>query len=232
MSSQPDPRAPAAAGSPRGKALETLLNLHHDVPFTAALLTYRVRDSDRDVPLLVHRMSREHVQHGLDYFIPASPDFRWVIDHRDEVLDWNSVPSFRETVTAREVLLEAGYTQGSSFAFHGTEGIIGTFHLNVSHTENLSAAELGALYDASVALEGVVRAANAAARAGLTDREVEVLHHLARGRSNQEIADELYVARRTVATHVESILAKLGVANRVQAVVTAIALGLVDADLA
>ena len=51
----------------------------------------------------------------------------------------------------------------------------------------------------------------------LTPREIEVLEHLAEGRSNREIAAELGINVRTVATHVRSILDKLHVANRTQA---------------
>ena len=51
----------------------------------------------------------------------------------------------------------------------------------------------------------------------LTPREIEVLEHLAEGRSNREIAAELGINVRTVATHVRSILDKLHLANRTQA---------------
>jgi DNA-binding NarL/FixJ family response regulator len=62
----------------------------------------------------------------------------------------------------------------------------------------------------------------------LTPRETEVFTLIARGRSNGEIGAELYLSEPTVKTHVTRIFAKLGVRDRVQAVVLAYEAGLVQ----
>jgi len=64
----------------------------------------------------------------------------------------------------------------------------------------------------------------------LTDREVEVIRLLAQGLSNEEIGERLFIAKRTVRTHVGNILGKLHLANRTQAALYALREGIVRLD--
>jgi DNA-binding NarL/FixJ family response regulator len=61
----------------------------------------------------------------------------------------------------------------------------------------------------------------------LTDREAEVLRFMAKGLSNSEIADTMYLSPTTIKSHVAGVLAKLGLRDRTQAVVFAYENGVV-----
>ncbi len=62
----------------------------------------------------------------------------------------------------------------------------------------------------------------------LTEREREVLQYVAAGLTNAEIAERMYISRSTVKFHVSSLLAKLNVATRAEAITVALKAGLVD----
>ena len=63
-------------------------------------------------------------------------------------------------------------------------------------------------------------------RIGISGRELEVLHLMATGRSNQEIADQLFISLPTVKSHTSNLFAKLDVRRRTEAVHKAKSLGL------
>ena len=64
----------------------------------------------------------------------------------------------------------------------------------------------------------------------LSDREIEVLTHMAGGRTNKEIAEEMFVSVNTVKTHASNIFSKLGVGRRVQAIQRAVELGIITQE--
>ncbi|MGA8256193.1 MAG: response regulator transcription factor [Nocardioides sp.] len=93
-------------------------------------------------------------------------------------------------------------------------------------------AEGGSLFAPSVTRRLIEEFASRSPRpsvdlSGLTEREQEVLRLVARGLSNTEIGAELFVSENTVKTHVARVLMKLGVRDRVQAVVLAYESGMV-----
>ena len=88
-----------------------------------------------------------------------------------------------------------------------------------------------ALLNPSIAAKLMQEVAEGGPRAAgetLTERELEVLRHLARGMSNKEIAGALVLSEKTVKTHVSNILGKLQVADRTQAALFAVREGLAD----
>jgi DNA-binding NarL/FixJ family response regulator len=62
----------------------------------------------------------------------------------------------------------------------------------------------------------------------LTDREIEVLSHLAHGNRNRDIAERLFISEETVKVHMKHIMEKLGASDRTQAVAIAIRRGIIQ----
>lgn len=65
----------------------------------------------------------------------------------------------------------------------------------------------------------------------LTEREKNVLYYLALGLKNDGIAKNLHISVHTVKAHLEAIYEKMGVENRVQAAIKAVAVGLIDIEV-
>ena len=62
----------------------------------------------------------------------------------------------------------------------------------------------------------------------LSEREHEVLHHMANGRSNKEIGQVLYISENTVKSHVKAVLTKLAAMGRTEAIAIATKRGLIQ----
>ena len=97
----------------------------------------------------------------------------------------------------------------------------------VLETAATAPARAEAVTDATSSEPAPTHDGDRAAAHGLTPREVEVLRLVARGRSNREIADELFISVLTVKRHVNQILAKLDQPSRTAAALYAVGHGLV-----
>jgi len=109
-----------------------------------------------------------------------------------------------------------------------------SYLLKTSSAENIAEA-IRATYSGQSILEPKVAAKvmtnmrkEAPLHDDLTERELEILLLIAQGKQNQDIADELFIALKTVKTHVSNVLSKLQVTDRTQAVIYAFKHGLVE----
>jgi DNA-binding CsgD family transcriptional regulator len=160
--------------------------------------------------------------------IQAMPEFsRQFADH-SRVWDWDDVPEFADSYSGAKVLRPEGFTNGFLMVLHDDAGeVVGLCQANMERSE-FSARSRRLVESVRPLFTKYVVRMRVKARAHLTPREEEILALLREGLSNTEISDRLYLSPRTVSTHVERVLRKLGVANRVAAAVHATELDLCD----
>lgn len=160
-------------------------------------------------------------------FVREDPHYPIVRALPDTTLFWSDIPRFDRSVLAREVLRPVGYREGTSVAV-GPEHARGAAVLHVSFDRPDLDPRIGPVVAAYARrCSEIVADQLMLEQWRLTPRELEVLRLVAQGLHNGEIADRLYVTRRTVATHVEHILEKAGASSRVAVAARATQLGLV-----
>jgi len=156
----------------------------------------------------------------LDGHLDAIPDeapapVRWLGDNQwERAADWFSV---RGVPYEHAVALSLGGPDARLEALRIAQ-LIGARALAARLREELRA-------DGATGIPRGPRRATMSSPLGLTQRQDEVLALLAEGLANAEIADRLFISLRTVENHVSAILAKLGVANREEAVAVAVEAG-------
>ena len=151
---------------------------------------------------------------------------------RDFLDEWRGLrPSLRGTrlketwdldplpATVRDFVVPLGFGGGVSVPLSTDSGAVcGGMHFSTESTEDITELAHDALCLIAPTLNNLVGALRPRCDGlPLSAREVEVLRLIARGKSNAEIANDLFIAQRTAATHVEHILLKLGAANRAHA---------------
>jgi NarL family two-component system response regulator LiaR len=143
--------------------------------------------------------------------------------------------AIRETCPAIQVIALTSFKEKELVEGAMEAGAIGYLLKNVSADELAKAireAHAGRPTLAPEAAQALIQATRRPPEIGfdLTDRELEVLALLVEGLNNPEIADRLVVSRSTVKFHVSSILSKLGVSSRTEAVSVALQQHLVQPD--
>lgn len=135
--------------------------------------------------------------------------------------------AFPEAYAARRWLKPLGFRNGVSLPIrHETVGEVGSVHIN-SYDEVISDRQLDLLNRFATYLSGEFATKVKRQHLNLSERELGIVRLIASGASNPEIADELFISRSTVRTHVENILRKFGAGTRVGIAVEAVRLGLV-----
>jgi DNA-binding CsgD family transcriptional regulator len=160
--------------------------------------------------------------------IQAKPEFARQFSDHSRVWDWEDVPEFAGSYSGTAVLRPEGFTNGFLMVLQdGVGDVVGMCQANMEQPE-FSARSRCMVETVRPLFTKYVTRRRAKARARLTPREQEILALLRMGLSNAEISDRLFLSPRTVSTHVERVLRKLGVANRVAAAVHATEVELVD----
>jgi two-component system, NarL family, response regulator LiaR len=137
----------------------------------------------------------------------------------------------REEMPDTEVVALTSVLEYASVTKAIKAGAIGYLLKNTEADELCTAIRAGAAGKVQLAPEAASSLINEvrapASPEALTERETEVLKLIARGKANKEIAGELFIDETTVKSHVHSILSKLNVRSRTQAVLYSVRLGLV-----
>ncbi|CAM2780589.1 LuxR family transcriptional regulator [Prescottella defluvii] len=215
-----------ASRSPVTVAYGLLSRWSTELGYAAAAITYRSR-GDRSHRVLANGGYTLPVA---QYLAREFVDDAQVFDHiriaSGRPVCWEDVPDFQRTTTVEDVLRPSGFREGSSVALGLERGeVTSVLHVSFARPEIDSAARAG-IEALAVQCRRIVADHGDREKFRLSRREHQILTLVAQGLSNAEIATELLVGRRTVATHLENIFSKTGTRSRVRLAVRATELGI------
>ncbi|MGC0362875.1 DNA-binding CsgD family transcriptional regulator [Rhodococcus sp. 27YEA15] len=195
--------------------------------YSAAAVTYRDPGSGRHRALASAGYSSRVLDYLLDDFV-SDRYFAVVREASGVPVFWQDVPRFAQAEMVTDVLRPSGYEEGTSVALgHSGRAVAGVLHMSFADPEVASHVR-DLVRTSGAACDRVVGDQLALERVHLSPRELQVLQLVARGAGNAEIAETLFVSRRTVATHLENIFVKTGTNSRVHAAVRAVEWGLIE----
>ncbi|MDH6283365.1 helix-turn-helix domain-containing protein [Prescottella agglutinans] len=197
-----------------------------ELGYVAAAITYR-RRGDR-----VHRVLANggYATPVADYLAGEFVDDTRTFDHiriaSGRPVCWEDVPGFERTPAVEAVLRPSGFREGSSVALGLERGqVTSVLHVSFARPQVDSTARAG-IEALAHQCRRIVTDQSDRESFRLSGREHQILALVAQGASNAEIAAELLITRRTVATHLENIFAKTGTRSRVRVAVRATELGI------
>jgi DNA-binding NarL/FixJ family response regulator len=139
--------------------------------------------------------------------------------------------TIRQSIPDTEVLVLTSVLEGSTVSRAIEAGAIGYLLKNARAKELCQAIKAAAAHQVQLSPQAAVLLVRQTKTPStifeLSKREKDVLELVAKGLSNKEVATKLQLAENTVKTHVSSILTKLGVQSRTQAILHAVRLGLI-----
>ncbi len=171
---------------------------------------------------VIHRVGySDSVASHLTGDLASMPEFDEQFSRCHQVTDWIDIPDFADSYSGAEVLQPEGFNNGFLMVLHDGNGRqVGMCQGNIerSHFTEHSKEILESMRPT---FTDYVSKHHQRSSFRLTAREQEILDLLRKGLSNSDIGAELVLSTRTVSTHVERILRKLGVTNRVAAAMRA-----------
>jgi len=197
-----------------------------ELGYVAAAITYRRRGDRAHRVLANGGYATPVAQYLAREFVDDTRVFDRIRVASGRPVCWEDVPGFERTTTVEAVLRPSGFREGSSVALGLDRGeVTSVLHVSFArpHVDSTARAGIEALADQC---RRIVTDQGERESFRLSRREHQILALVAQGLSNTEIAEELLIGRRTVATHLENIFAKTGTRSRVRVAVRATELGI------
>ncbi|OBA35715.1 response regulator transcription factor [Gordonia sp. 852002-51296_SCH5728562-b] len=200
----------------RGAVEYLRLEAHCD----SVLVAYK-NSAEGDYTIVQNSGYPEQVAEHLTGEIEQLPEFRQQFRDYQAVKTWEDVPEFPASYSGARILRPVGFNNGFLMVLHDRQGrTVGMCQGNIAGDRFAGTAK-ELLETLRPTFTDFAARHHQRSAFGLTARENEILNLLRKGLSNSEISDTLFLSSRTVSTHVERILRKLGVNNRVAAAVRA-----------
>lgn len=196
-----------------------VLAMYRELLQVDALAITVISPKDRKYHLVSNAGYEQHIAHAL-----TQQPFNTLLQlnrrkygyYAEDYGTWD-LTNFGETAVADELLRPADYQNGMSARFTDENGeLYGYLHSNL-RTPRIDPRLERFLVSVRDVLAKATYALHEKLKADLSPREEDILSLLASGRTTPQIAEQLWISRRTVSTHIDRVLRKTGSANRVQA---------------